>query len=109
MPLDESFERRDEARARCRLGCTLLVAGRRHEALVRDVSPSALRVHTEADLRCGAEVIVSLETAARERFVLAASVREKRAVARSLAAACTDAFVLALRNPPPSWHRFVNT
>lgn len=108
MPrLDESLERREMDRVGCRLECALLVAGKRHEALVRDLSPAGLRVQTAGELRCGAEVVVSLAAPEGELFVLEASVREKRTVARSLSAVCVDAVVLRLRDPSPAWLRFV--
>ena len=108
MPrLDESFERRETARVGCRLDCALLVAGKRHDAVVQDLSPAALRVQTTGELRPGADVVLSLKAPEGELFVLEARVRERRAVARSLSAACGDTAVLRLAEPPPAWLRFV--
>jgi hypothetical protein len=105
--LDDSLERREGMRVGCRLGCALLVAGKRHDAVVQDLSATGLRVRTAGELRRGADVVVLLTPSEGELLVLEACVLEKRAVARSLAAVCADAVVLQLREPPPAWLRFV--
>ncbi len=105
--LDESLERRDRLRVRRRLDCALLFGGRRHEGVVRDVSAEGLYVQTGGELRCGADVVVSLKVPEGELFVLEASVRQTRPVARSLAAVCADGAVLRLVDPPAAWLRFV--
>jgi hypothetical protein len=105
--LDETLERREDLRARRRLACTLLMGGRRHEGIVRDVSASSLYVQTAAELRCGVELVVSLKVPDGELFVLEACVRETRIVARSLAAVSAGGAVLRLEDPPAAWLRFV--
>jgi hypothetical protein len=105
--LDEAFERRQELRVSQRLACALLARGRRHEGLICDVSPGSLLVHTEAPLPCGTGVVVSLSLPEAGMVLLEATVRERRPLARSLAAALPDAAVLQVDDPPPAWLRVV--
>jgi hypothetical protein len=106
--LDEAFERRRHLRVSQRLSCALLAHGRRHEGVVCDVSPGSLRVQTPAELPCGTGVVVSLNLPEGGLVLLEASVRERRTLPRSLAAALPDAAVLDVEAPPPAWLRFVD-
>jgi hypothetical protein len=106
--LDEAFERREQIRVSRRLSCALLVSGRRHEGLVREVSADSLLVQTEAELAQGTGVVLSLSLPEGAPLVLEASVRERRPLARSLAAATAPATVLWVEEPPASWLRWVD-
>jgi hypothetical protein len=85
------------------------MGGQRHEGSVRDLSPECLYVLTAAELRPGADVVVSLRAPGAELFVLEASVAETRTVARSLAAASAGGAVLRIQHPPAAWLRFART
>ena len=106
--LDEAFERREELRVSQRLGCALLVGGRRYEGVVSDLSAGSVVVQTAAELPCGTDVVVSLGVPQGGIVVIEASVRERRAVARSLSAATHCATLLRVEDPPPAWLRFVD-
>lgn len=106
--LDEAFERRDSLRISRRIPCTLLEGGRRHVAWVRDIAPGSLRVQTEAELRCGMDVVVSLQVPDDGVAVMKASVHERRRLARSLSAACLEDTVLRVDDPPGAWLRWVD-
>ena len=64
------LERRDFPRARRRLPCSLLIGGRCHPAIVRNLSANGFFVETDADLRQGTGVIVTIAGPDGERFLL---------------------------------------
>ena len=68
--LVEELERRDFPRVRRRLPCSLLIAGHCHSATVRDLSANGFFVETDADLRIGSGVIVTVSGPDGERFLL---------------------------------------
>jgi hypothetical protein len=106
--MDEAFERRDYFRLARRIPCALLEGGRRHEGVVRQISPGNLLVQTAAELACGAPVVVSLEMPGDGITLLQASVRERRPVARSLGTAVSADTVLRVDAPPARWLRWVD-
>ena len=106
--LDEAFERREYFRISRRIPCALLAGGRRHEGVVRDISPGNLVVQTAAELPAGAPVVVSLEMPGDGMTLLQASVRERRAVARSITACTWADTVLRVDAPPAAWLRWVD-
>ena len=59
--LVEELERRDFQRVKRRLPCSLLIGGRCHSATVRDLSANGFFVETDADLRLGIGVIVTIK------------------------------------------------
>lgn len=105
--LDEALERREQLRVSQRLGCALLVGGRRYEGVLADLSADAVLVQMDAELPCGTDVVVSLGVPKGEIVVIEATVRERRAVARSLASATAGATLLRVEDPPAAWLRFV--
>jgi hypothetical protein len=106
--MDEAFERRDYFRISRRIPCALLEGGRRHDGVVREISPSCLLVQTSADLGEGAPVVVSLEMPGDGMTLLQAFVRERRAVARSLSSCTWADTVLKVDAPPAAWLRWVD-
>jgi len=70
VQLVEELEQRDFLRVRRKLPCSLLVEGRCHSATVRDLSASGLFVETNAKLRRGACVIVTVNGPDGARFLL---------------------------------------
>ena len=106
--LDEALERRDYFRLSRRIPCALLEGGRRHDGVVREISPSCLLVQTPAELPDGAPVVISLEMPGDGMTLLQASVRERRGVARSLATCTWADTVLRVDAPPAAWLRWVD-
>jgi len=106
--LDEAFERREEIRVSRRLPCALLVAGRRYEGVVSEVSAASLLVQTETELPRGTGVVLSLSLPEGAPLVLEAFVRNRRPLARSLTGATAPATVLRVEDPPAVWLRWVD-
>lgn len=104
--LMEALERRDQARRRRRLPCSLLVDGRRHGGVVRDLSPGGLFVQTAAELPAGTGAIVWFRTPEGERFVLEATVPHRRRVPRSLTWATSGGVGLCIQDPPKAYLRW---
>jgi hypothetical protein len=80
------LERRDSPRVKRRLPCSLLIGGRCHPAIVRNLSASGFFVETDADLHLGTGVIVTVSGPDGARFLLETYVPRNSAL---------------LRQPPP--------
>lgn len=104
--LAREFERRDQPRVRRRLACSLLMDGRLHAGLVREISARSLLVESDACLPGRGGAIVVIPTPEGERFLLEITGARARPVARSLSAATRDAAVLQVEQPPASWVRY---
>jgi hypothetical protein len=102
----ESLERRIRPRTRQELPCSLLVEGRRHRGVVRDLSAFGLFVRTPGAVPRGADVIVSLSTPEGRRFVLETSVPRRAPVSNSLAFLTTEGIGLRIRNPSVAYRRW---
>ena len=103
----ESLERRNQPRLRRELPCTLLVEGRRHRGLVRDISALGLFVETPDPVPPGADVIVELRIPEGRRFVLETSVPYRRPVSQSLASHTTGGVGLHIQDPSRAYLRWV--
>lgn len=103
----EAFERRDQPRLRRELSCSLLIEGRRHRGLVRDISGWGLFVQTPGELPPGSDAIVAFRTPEGRRFVLEATVPHRRALSHSTAALSDGGVGLHLQDPPMTYRRWV--
>ena len=105
--LMESLERRNQPRLRRELPCTLLVEGRRHRGLVRDISALGLFVQTPEPVPPGADVIIEFRVPEGRRFVLEAKAPHRRPVSHSLASHSTEGVGLHIQDPPAAYLRWV--
>jgi len=103
----DSLERRDQPRVCRELPCTLLVEGRRHRGIVRDLSAAGLFVETPGAAPPGAEVIVALRTPEGRRFVLETLVPYRRPVSHSLAFHSSEGIGLCIQDPSMAYRRWV--
>jgi hypothetical protein len=107
--LMESMERRDQPRVRRELPCTLLVEGRRHRGLVRDISAWGLFVQTPDPVPPGADVIVELRIPEGRNFVLEAKAPYRRPVSQSLASHSSEGVGLHIQDPSRAYRRWVES
>jgi hypothetical protein len=103
----ESLERRDQPRVRRQLPCTLLVGGRPHRGVVRDISARGLFVRTAAEVPSGAKVIVSLPTPEGRHFILATSAPHRSQVSHTLAGLSSDGIGLRVEDPSADFRSWV--
>jgi hypothetical protein len=103
----EALERRDQPRLRRELACSLLIEGRRHRGLVRDISGWGLFVQTPEELPPGNDAIVAFRTPEGRRFVLEATVPHRRALSHSTAALGDGGVGLRIQDPPAAYRRWV--
>jgi hypothetical protein len=101
------LERRDHARLRMELACSLLAAGESYDGLVCDLSESAVRVRTVAQPAVGAGAVIVFHSPLGERFALEATIPEWRSVSRSLSGCTEDQAVLRLKTPPAGYVRWI--
>jgi len=107
--LMESMERRDQPRVPRELPCTLLVEGRRHRGLVRDISAWGLFVQTPDPVPPGSDVIVELRIPEGRRFVLEAKAPYRRPVSHSLASHSSEGVGLHIQDPSRAYRRWVES
>ena len=105
----ESLERRDQPRVRRQLPCTLLVGGRPHRGVVRNVSACGLFVRTAAAVPPGARVIVSLPTPEGRHFILATSAPHRSQVSHTLAGLSSDGIGLRVEDPSADFWSWVES
>jgi hypothetical protein len=103
----ESLERRGQPRVRRQLSCTLLVGGRPHRGVVRDLSACGFFVRTAAAVPPGARVIVSLPTPEGGHFLLATSAPHRSQVSHSLARLSSDGIGLRVEDPSAAYRSWV--
>lgn len=102
------LERRSEARLRKRLPCQLRNRGGIYPGVVSQIGPGGLHVETEADLRPGETVFVTLESAAaavpeRGRVVY------RRQAPQSLAQVCPSGVGIRLDAPSALYRSFLGS
>lgn len=103
----EALERRGHPRVRRRLACKLLVEGRAHSGVVRDLSADGLFVWTRRLPTARQPVLVAFQASQGERFVLEASVPRRSQVPHSLAAVALPGVGLHLQDPSPDYLSWV--
>ena len=103
----ESLERRGQPRVRRQLPCTLLVGGRPHRGVVRDLSAGGLFVRTAAAVPPGAKVIVSLPTPEGRHFFLATSAPHRSQVSHTLARLSADGIGLRVEDSSAAYRSWV--
>jgi hypothetical protein len=102
-PLVDALERRDHWRQRRQLPCALLVDGRRHRAILRELSPEGLFVLTREPLPRDAGAIVILHTAEGKRFLLEASISHQQRASLSLESLAPVGVGLRIQDPPAAY------
>lgn len=105
--LADPLERRRHPRVLRRLPCKLLVKGRVHHGSVWDLSTHGFYVETRTELSPRSGAIVAFDTPDGKRFVLEATVPNKRSVAHSLADLLPSGVGLHIEDPPPAYQRWV--
>jgi hypothetical protein len=106
--LVEELERRDYPRIRQRMPCSLLIGGRCHAATVRDLSANGFFVETDADLRMGIGVIVTVSGPDGERFLLETYVPRAPAVKRRPPHMIQSGVGLQVEEPPDAYLRWID-
>jgi PilZ domain len=101
------LERRDFPRVRRRLPCSLLIGGRCHPAIVRNLSASGFFVETNADLHLGTGVIVTVSGPDGARFLLETYVPRNPALLRQHPHMVQSGVGLQVEDPPGCYLRFV--
>ena len=105
--LVEELERRDFPRVRRRLPCSLLIGGQCHSATVRDLSANGFFVETDADLRMGSGVIVTVSGPDGERFMLETYVPRHPAFSHQRPYRVQSGVGLQVEDPPECYLRWV--
>jgi Tfp pilus assembly protein PilZ len=105
--LVEELERRDAPRVRLRLACSLLIGGQCHPATVRDFSQGGFFVETDADLRRGSGVIVTVSGPDGARFLLETYVPRNPALTRGRPYRVRTGVGLQIEDPPESYLRWI--
>ena len=105
--LVDELERRDFPRVKRRLPCSLLIGGRCHPATVRDLSASGFFVETDADLRLGTGVIVTVSGPDGARFLLETYVPRYPALLRQHPHMVQTGVGLQVEDPPESYLRWI--
>ncbi len=106
--LVEELERRDSPRVRRRLSCSLLIGGNCHSATVRDLSANGFFVETDADLRIGSGVIVTVSGPDGERFMLETYVPRDPAFSYQRPYRVQSGVGLQVEDPPECYLRWVD-
>ncbi len=101
------LDRREERRIKQRIPCAVIVNGGRHSGVVKDLSAQGLFVQIHAALALGTAAVVAFHTDAGERFVLEASVPNRRHIPHSLKFLTPGGVGLRLVAPPAAYLRFV--
>jgi hypothetical protein len=107
IQLVAELERRDFPRARRRLPCSLLIGGRCHPAIVRNLSANGFFVETDADLRQGTAVIVTVAGPDGERFLLETYVPRNPTLLRQHPNRVQSGVALQVEDPPESYLRWL--
>ena len=105
--LVEELERRDFPRVRRRFPCSLLIGGRCHSATVRDLSANGFFVETDAGLRIGSGVIVTVSGPDGERFMLETYVPRDPALSHQRPYRVQSGVGLQVEDPPECYLRWV--
>jgi len=105
--LVEELERRHFPRVKRRLPCSLLIGGRCHTATVRDLSANGFFVETDADLRQGSGVIVTVSAPDGERFMLETYVPRNPALSRERPYMIQSGVGLQVEEAPEHYLRWV--
>ena len=105
--LVEELERRDSPRVKRRLPCSLLIGGQCHSATVRDLSANGFFVETDADLRIGSGVIVTVSAPDGERFMLETYVPRHPAFSYQRPYRIQSGVGLQVEDPPECYLRWV--
>jgi hypothetical protein len=105
--LVEELERRDHPRVKRRLPCSLLIGGRCHAATVRDLSAYGFFVETDAEIRRGVGVIVTVSGPDGERFLLETYATRDPALSRRTSYPVQSGVGLQVEDPPDCYLRWV--
>jgi hypothetical protein len=105
--LVDELERRDFPRVKRRLPCSLLIGGHCHPATVRDLSASGFFVETDADLRLGTGVIVTVSGPDGARFLLETYVPRYPALLRQHPHMVQTGVGLQVEDPPECYLRWI--
>jgi hypothetical protein len=105
--LVEELERRDFPRVRRRLPCSLLIGGHCYSATVRDLSANGFFVETDASLRQGSGVIVTVSGPDGERFMLETYVPRNPTLSRERPYMVQSGVGLQVEDPPDCYLRWV--
>jgi hypothetical protein len=105
--LVEELERRDSPRVRRRLPCSLLIGGRCHAATVRDLSATGFFVETDAELRRGTGVIVTVSGPDGARFLLETYVPRNPTLSRQTPYRVQNGVGLRVQDPPDCYLRWI--
>ena len=101
------LERRDFPRARRRLPCSLLIGGRCHAAIVRNLSANGFFVETDAHLHLGSGVIVTVSGPDGARFLLETYVPRNPALLHQHPHLIQNGVGLKVEGPPDSYLRWI--
>ena len=101
------LERRDFPRVRRRMPCSLLIGGLCHPATVRNFSANGFFVETDADLRMGTGVIVTISGPDDTRFMLETYVPRNPALLRQHPRMVQSGVGLQVEDPPESYLRWL--
>jgi len=105
--LIEELERRDFPRVKRRLPCSLLIGGRCHPATVRDLSAYGFFVETDAAIRRGVGVIVTVSAPDGERFLLETYAPREPAFMRQSPYRVQTGVGLKVEDPPDCYLRWI--
>jgi len=105
--LVEELERRDAPRVRRRLPCSLLVGGRCLNGTVRDLSANGFFVETDAELRRGTGVIVTVSGPDGARFLLETYVPRNPTLTRQTPYPVQSGVGLRVQDPPDCYLRWI--
>ena len=105
--LVEELERRDFPRVRRRFPCSLLTGGHCYSATVRDLSASGFFVETDATLRRGIGVIVTVSAPDGARFLLETYVPRNPPPSRRPSLMARSGVGLLVEDPPECYLRWV--
>jgi hypothetical protein len=103
----QELERRERARIVQRIPCVVRGEGGAIGATLEEVSAEGLLVSAAEDLPPGTETVVSFRSAEGEGFVLLATVRSRRPLARSLLSATQPRLGLRVLDPPDAYVRWL--
>ncbi|HME72910.1 MAG TPA: PilZ domain-containing protein [Myxococcota bacterium] len=101
------LDRRETRRIKQRIPCEVMVNGGRHSGVVQNLSAQGLFVEIHAALALGTAAVVAFHTTAGERFVLEASVPNRRHIPHSLKLLAAGGVGLRLVAPPEAYRRWV--
>ena len=105
--LVEELERRDFQRVRRRMPCSLLIGGECHPATVRDLSASGFFVETDASLRQGSGVIVTVSGPDGARFMLETYVPRNPTLTHQRPYMVQSGVGLQVEDPPACYLRWI--